>query len=139
MNRKALILTLAFAFSILFATNDSWSWDDELTHKDITDHATDHSVISPNGSDFLLDIGFKKSIDEVLPWDDHHCDDRTHQTKCRVIDWLKYGAEKEDAKINPISGRFNNHFHNPITGEGLDDYAFGIRHVTGKSGCESDC
>ena len=52
------------------------------------------------------------------------CDDETHRTRCNAIDWLKYGAEKEDAMFLLLA-RMYNHFHEPYRDSGLDDFLTG--------------
>ena len=113
-----LILTLAVAVSVRAA----WGWNDEVTHKDLTNYAADKSALASTKKDFFISMGFTKAFDELLPAPGQVCDDKTQKTDCTVIDWLRYGAEKEDAKKRvEWEGRFQNHFHNPLNGKGLSD------------------
>jgi hypothetical protein len=80
----------------------------------------------------VLNLGFVDGLHEKLIWSGQVCDDETKKLDCNAIDWLRYGAEKEAAQISAISGRFNNHFHEPLSGDGLDDYVVGL-HATGES------
>jgi hypothetical protein len=122
MNNKVFAFTMLMTLSTLLFNPSVWAWDNEVTLRDLTDIAADRSVLSPNGPNFLSKIGFTKDYGEMLLWENHQCDDRTYQTNCKVIDWLKYGAEKEDAKKwVEWEGRFQNHFHNPLSGKGLSD------------------
>jgi len=103
-----------------------YGWNHDVTHRDLSEHAVYKSHVDASRGDFLTQISFSKGINDALFWPDRVCDDKTRKSNCTVIDWLKYGAEKEDAtKWLPWRGRFQNHFHNPISGEGLSDISSG--------------
>jgi len=127
-------------FSILFATlflgdllipSQTWCWDDEVTHKSLTEHASKFSIINTSNGSFLKNIGLTDGLNEILLLEDKTCDDKSGQTVCNVLAWLRYGAEKEDeGKYLPyedITLRYLNHFHNPLCDDpscdfgGLDD------------------
>jgi len=85
-------------------------------------------VLSKTKGDFSKNLGFCQGIKEPLKWNINR----------PALDWLREGAELEDAgsKWDAITGkaRFNNHFHNPLkpwTEAGLDDWV-GL-HYTGES------
>ncbi|MDA8139428.1 MAG: hypothetical protein M0036_12320 [Desulfobacteraceae bacterium] len=135
MKNSVRLLFMVITITIAFFHDVSWSWNDEVTHRDLTDYATNYSVLGPN-EDYLNRIGFKTGLGELLPgaangfpWPSTVCDDKTKQTICTIKDWLKYGAEKEDAsKYLPVveaSVRSLNHFHEPISNMGLHDSAQG--------------
>ena len=58
-----LILTLAVAVSVRAA----WGWNDEVTHKDLTNYAADKSALASAKKDFFISMGFTKAFDELLP------------------------------------------------------------------------
>ncbi len=100
-----------------------WAWDDETTHRDLAEQATKQSILGTPDSPVLRIFGFSKSIDEILPWEYQACGNKTGKNNCTVLDWLQYGAQKEDTEKQLMwQGRFENHFHNPITDEGLSDW-----------------
>ena len=70
----------------------------------------------------------------MLLWPGEVCDDDIRKTKCSVLEWLKYGAEKEDAERYVTidqSHRPLNHFHEPISNSGLNSILFnGISALT---------
>ena len=104
----------------------AWSWNDEVTHKTLTDFSAEQSDLSTIGKDILRRIDFEDGLNEVLEWPGHLCGGEKDGTRCTVRDWIRYGAEKEDAKRFTIIpdlfiARSFNHFHEPIGGGGLDD------------------
>jgi Tol biopolymer transport system component len=138
MIRKiVLIINILFFFGLFFY-QDALSWDDEVTHKDLSRSAGENSVLSLTGGDYLKSIGFQDGLNEELVWDGN---------KVEIIEWLSLGAELEDAgNISEIiigKGRFSNHFHNPMKSKdsvdpnnswedaGLDDWF--VFHYTGRS------
>ena len=119
--KKLLVFATLIILYTISAKTIVVAWDDEVTHKDISEFAALQSSLDSTKGDYLRQIGIN-DIDEILLWNGHVCDDKTHRTNCNAVDWLKYGAEKEDAsKSLPWQGRFQNHFHNPVNGEGLSD------------------
>lgn len=129
MKKLKYLLILSLLHHIL-CLSSAFGWNDDITHKDLTDRAVKNSVLFVTKGDYLRSIGFENDVEEVLIWAGKVCDDDTNQTKCGVLDWLKYGAEKEDArKYNLIfnaSVRCLNHFHDPIGNKGLSDAGKGI-------------
>ncbi len=132
MKRRKIFSILIIMIAIVLFITPAWSWDDEVTHKDLTGFAADQSVLNSVQVNYLSIIGIE-NLNEILLWPGHVCDDNARKINCSFKDWLKYGAEKEDAEISEISGRFNNHFHDPLSGEGIDDWELGIYHVIGQS------
>ena len=124
--KKLLHLVLLSLVIYSIYAHEALAWNDDVTHKDLTDRAIDASSFLHSDANNLQSIGFTENLNEVLFWKNHVCDDKTKKKKCNIRDWLKYGAEKEDAAINAISGRFNNHFHDPLSGKGIGDFEFGV-------------
>lgn len=113
-----IILSCLFPFP-------AWSWDNGKTHKQLTESAVNQSILFAGGSDYLKTLGFSGGEAEILYLPGKVCDDQSGETVCTVLQWLKYGAEKEDAEVFfPLvnfSLRYVNHFHDPLSGEGLHD------------------
>jgi hypothetical protein len=125
--KKIGITSIALCiFFGIFMYQDVFPWDDEVTHKDLSEYAAITSVLSKNGGDYLKNLGFDTGLDEVLAWQDKNW---------TITKWLRYGAEREDY-AGPLQmgylngrGRSFNHFHNalkqyPWTEAGLDDWPF---------------
>ena len=119
-----------YYFVLLFVALDmlhvsmAMGWNDKITHKDLSRVAANKSVLSSNNSDYLKTIGFEKGLIEILHFPNQKCGDDIEESECRAIDWIEYGAEKEDAdKYLPLvdlSIRPLNHFHEPIKNQKLD-------------------
>jgi hypothetical protein len=123
MKKYLIVCALSFGIISFFNNRLVWGWDNTVTHKDLTAYAADRSVLASNFGDYLSNIGLE-NLNQKLLWPGQICDDKTQKTDCSIKDWLKYGAEKEDAeKSVEWQGRFQNHFHDPlkIDGEGLSD------------------
>lgn len=106
--KSASIVWLA-CFCLVFC-NDALSWDDKVTHRDLSKYASENSVL---GKGYLSNIGLNKGLDnEVLEW----AGSSTIQ-KGSIQDWIREGSQLEDAGAwyNTITGtsRFKNHFHDP--------------------------
>ena len=106
----------------------SLGYNDKVTHRDLTRRAIDYSLLV-NGKDTLSAMLVSDSVDKILSWPGYVCDEETGKNNCNIIDWLSYGAEKEDENRpwNIFRGRFENHFHNPLKAagdEGLTDTVF---------------
>ncbi len=102
------------------------AWDDKVTHRVLTERAVYNSSLDQSNEDILSSLGFVNGFNEKLQWDGQVCDEKTKQNKCNIIDWLRYGAEKEDADKYPpledLSVRPLNHFHEPISNLGLNGH-----------------
>jgi Tol biopolymer transport system component len=120
MKKQFIIQYAIWIIFSIFQTVNAWGWNDEVTHKSITDYAASNSKWS--NEDRIRSIGFRK-LDDILIWDGHICDDRTKKNNCTLIDWLLYGSEKEDKTTGPIT-RTINHFHDPYRNTGLSDVPF---------------
>lgn len=97
-----VLLNLALSSPVL-------SWDDKVTHRDISEIASNNSILSKSKGDYLKNLGFDKGLMQELEWG----------TKNLIIKkWLAEGAELEDASapLFPVLGttRSFNHFHNPL-------------------------
>jgi len=110
-----------FLFILIFSKY-ALSWDDGVTHKDLSRYAAESSTLSKDKGDYLRNIGFNKGLNkDELVW---------NGGKRSIKEWLASGAELEDS---PLSRSFN-HFHNPLklwSQAGLDDWF--VFHLTGKS------
>jgi hypothetical protein len=130
--RKILYVCFFFVYICFAFEKDALSWDNEVTHKDLSSFAAENSVLSKAKDDYMRNCGFNKGLSEEFTW---------NRKKLTVIDWLRTGADLEDSS-GPLSvgyidgkGRSFNHFHNPLkpwTLSGLNDWV-GPLHFTGKS------
>jgi hypothetical protein len=83
----------------------AYSWDDNVTHYNITRYAAGYSTLDVTKGDALKAIGFRDGLNELLTW-------RNRETRFvagRVQDWLAEGSRLEDS-----GARWLNHFHNPL-------------------------
>lgn len=88
--------------TIVILCSDAFAWNAEFTHRDLSQSAAEHSILNTG---LLGDIGFVKGLaDEKLGWDGQ---------KLSITDWFRNGALLED-EGGTFSGRFYNHFHNPL-------------------------
>jgi hypothetical protein len=114
-------VTLIISF-ILNASKNALSWDDGVTHKDLSRYAAESSVLGKSKGDYLKNLGFEKGLNEEIKWNETNI----------IVEWLAKGAELEDAGgfiplLQPPS-RSVNHFHNPLKSwsqAGLDDIKTG--------------
>lgn len=108
MYRKIRYICILILIFSLISAKYSIAWDDKVTHKDISKFAAEHSVLGKNKGDYLKNIGFDNSLDEMIIW---------NGVSHEVFEWLRVGAELEDAGSywDAIMGRarYNNHFHDP--------------------------
>jgi hypothetical protein len=119
--KKIMRICLLFFVLVSFAfEQDVLSWDNDVTHRDLSSFAAQNSVLSKTKGDYLKNIGFNKELLEEFTW---------NNKKRTVEDWLREGAFLEDSvvwyELITNRGRFNNHFHNPLklwSSAGLDDY-----------------
>jgi hypothetical protein len=99
MNRSLMILLLLFGVLSIYG-GVALAWNDEITHKDISEYAAEVSVLGKTSGDYLKNLGFTSGIDENLSWGN-----RTQLIRL----WIRDGAFYEDA-----GNRSYNHFHNPL-------------------------
>ena len=76
------------------------AWDNEVTHKALSEYATESSVLNVNNGNYLKNLGFKFGLKEELAWG---------AQKQTVAKWIRDGANLEDIGSRPF-----NHFHNPL-------------------------
>lgn len=127
MKKTHISLTLFILFGFVF-NNIALSWDDSVTHKDLSEYAAGSSVLDKNKGDYLRNIGFVDALDTQVKWGEEKS----------IKKWLAEGANLEDKSSFgfPILGttRSFNHFHNPLkpwSQAGLDDWV--VFHYTGES------
>lgn len=126
INKMLAYSILTVIISVSYCRN-SYSWDNEVTHKDLATYSAEASVLSKDNTDYLKSIGFTLALDEVFAWQGKNW---------TITKWLRDGAEREDAGTN-LQGflglaRYNNHFHNPLKpwgSAGLDDLVFGKQYL----------
>ncbi len=118
---KTVFIFLIFYY--FFAHNVLYAWDNDITHRDLSEIAARKSVLGTQ--DYLKNIGFSKGLDEKVNGKE-------------VFKWIRDGTFLEDQSDwgFPLLGttRSVNHFHNPTkpwAQAGLDDWF--IRHYTGES------
>lgn len=85
------------------------AWDNERTHKDLSNIASEHSVLTDGRGNYLQKVGVGDGLDETFKWG--------LVTKT-AKQWIQEGAFLEDkgSSWDAVSGkaRYNNHFHNPL-------------------------
>ncbi len=131
MNKITFIYITLFAlFSFVFNGNNAFSWDNKVTHRDLSEYAAVSSVLGKDKGDYLKNLGFDEGLKEEL---------KCVETKRTIKKWLAEGAELEDTSnaLFPLFGttRSFNHFHNPLkpwSEAGLDDWVLFL-HYTGQS------
>ena len=131
IKKKLISLTLTILFGVV-CNNIALSWDDKVTHKDLSEYAAENSVLDKNKGDYLKNLGFVEELKAEF---------RLSGSKQSVTKWLREGAMLEDSS-GPLSvgyingkGRSFNHFHNPLKPwdeAGLNDW-MGPLHFIGKS------
>jgi hypothetical protein len=138
MKRIIFVSMALIVFFSIIICEDALTWDDSVTHKDLSEYAVENSVLRTckNETDlncnYLKALGLNRGLDEVLVW---------LGKNWIVTKWLREGAEREDARsIAQLAvgyGRSFNHFHNPLKpweNAGLDDWVLlPPFHVTGES------
>jgi hypothetical protein len=109
IRRKNRVI-IAIVFSV-FITNVAFAWNDKVTHPDLTEAAV--MLIRDNWFDPYLqnNFGFKKNVQELLPYKNE---------QMTILDILKEGSKEED---RPLSRSFN-HFHEPISNLGLNQFCW---------------
>ncbi|MFQ5598532.1 MAG: hypothetical protein ACE5GK_10830 [Nitrospiria bacterium] len=116
--------SLAFLIVVLSAISPAFAWDNKTTHRDLSNVAAERSVL---GKGYLRNVlGIEGALDARVHWEGGKLGkDR------RIRQWLQDGGEFEDD-----SGRFFNHFHNPLrphpwSDAGLNDSIIFIRDERG--------
>jgi len=100
MRKETLLIVLISIHIVSFLQEEVWSYDDRVTHPDLTKEAIDVSMLS----DYLKSsLGFSKGRDQIY-------------NQKTIIELLQLGSTNEDEKPRGF-----NHFHNPINDSGLDD------------------
>ena len=119
-NKFSVIINSCVLFFLIMHGN-SLSWDNEVTHKDLSEIAAQNSVLNAQTDNCLKNLGLNKGLKEVFKWN----------KKQAITDWLREGADLEDAgnlwQSVTKQSRSYNHFHNPTkqypwTDAGLNDY-----------------
>ncbi len=112
--KKTLILLSIFSIIAFVFARCALSWNDSVTHMDISEYAAEISVLSTSNGDYLKNLGFNNGIEENLEWG--------NRSK-KVRKWLAEGGKLEDDRGINIA-RSKNHFHDPLKlwqSAGLDD------------------
>lgn len=99
---------LFILISILWGRN-GFSWNDSITHRNLSEYAAEQSVLSTGKGDYLKNIGFNNNLDEYVKW---------NGSEWKVREWIREGALQEDVGTNwqgfTGQARYLNHFHNPL-------------------------
>jgi Tol biopolymer transport system component len=118
-HKQYLFIILASVFIALQCMPVAVAWDDDTTHRDLSEIAAQRSIL---GNRYLENtLGIKEGLDSRLIW----MGGATGTNK-KISEWIQDGADFEDK-----SGRFYNHFHNPYlrdqpwTEAGLSDIVLG--------------
>lgn len=92
-------------FTLVFYNCNSYAWNAETTHKELSENAAHFSVLNITKGDYLKNLGFNNNLEEAFIFNGE-----SKTTK----DWIgKIGGVLED-EGGTFSGRFYNHFHNPL-------------------------
>ena len=126
MKRTMAVAVLIF---VSVFSGHAFSWDDGVTHKDLSEYAAINSILDKSKGDYLNGLGFPDGLYTWLKWNGN----RTIKDGY-IIEWLREGAMLEDSS-GPLfigyidgKGRSFNHFHNPLkpwAQAGLDDFFTG--------------
>ncbi|MFQ5598534.1 MAG: hypothetical protein ACE5GK_10840 [Nitrospiria bacterium] len=120
--RKAVIYISILVMSIPTAM----AWDNETTHRDLSEVAAERSAL---GNGYLQNVlGINAGLGARLHWDGGK-----RKKQKSILEWLQDGGEFEDD-----SGRFFNHFHNPLrphpwSDAGLNDSVLGFSFTGGSA------
>lgn len=124
---RRIVCTMVLILTILYQEN-GWAWNDEVTHQYLSEKAAEHSVLGSAKGNYLKNLGFNNNLDEIFT---------LNGESKKIRDWIRFGALKEDfatwGTLISQTAPFYNHFHNPLTNTGLDDYVLGIYYVVGQS------
>jgi hypothetical protein len=119
MTNKVVVYIISFLLFALIFCQNVYSWDNEVTHRDLSGYAAEISVLEKNEGDYLKNLGFENALDEYF---------LSGQIRNKVREWLREGAflEDEASSSDTVTGRarYNNHFHNPLkpwSAAGLSD------------------
>lgn len=110
---KNRVLKIFILISFLILIKNSWAWEDDTTHRDISKIAAQKSLLSDGTN--IRNLGFEEELNLVQDADGSW-----------VPQWVKSiedGAQEED-----ISPRWRNHFFNPLMSwdeAGLSDIWWG--------------
>jgi hypothetical protein len=128
--KKTIFCLVFFVTTSLIVSNDLFGWDNDVTHKDLSEYAAKNSVLDISKGNYMKTLGFNNGLTEKFVW---------MNKSWSVLLWLRDGAFYEDAGSIPqgIAGtaRYINHFHNPLkpwTEAGLNDTVVGF-HYAGES------
>lgn len=100
-----------FVFILVFLVSRAWGWDNKTTHLDMSESATNQSVL--NYGYLTSNLGLQFGVDAALTWASN-----STTINNSVIGWIQLGANTEDDLVPP---RVVNHFHNPLSNSGLTD------------------
>ncbi len=107
---KKIVYSLIILLSVVVFYKESLSWNENITHRDLSEYAAKYSILGKTQGDRLKDIGFQDGLDENIRWNKDQS----------VIEWLQEGAKSEDKSdwgfpvIPGTTTRSFNHFHNPL-------------------------
>lgn len=105
--KQLIRIFLYFFISFLFAVQSAYSWDNDITHMDLSKFAAEFSVLrscideDDINCSYLKNIGLANDLGEFFQWGKYEKD---------AEKWIEEGAKYED---KPTLRSFN-HFHNPL-------------------------
>jgi len=86
-----------------------YSWDDTVTHRDITSLAAETSMLGAGKVNYLRTLGLIGGLAEKLEW---------NGMKRTALEWIQEGARLEDEgdllDFASARSRSYNHFHDPL-------------------------
>ena len=97
MRKMVHIGIFVIFFAIFIFYESALSWDDGVTHKDLSEYAAESSILrgcidqQDQGCNYLKVLGFSKGLIESLEWNGNS----TIKTGL-IKDWIREGAELED-------------------------------------------
>jgi len=99
MFEKRIMISILIAFSVtVICASYAIAYDDQITHRDLTEEATKKSALD---SYLIKNLGFAEGLKALL---------KNGVESKKIIDWLKKGSTDEDSPMC----RASNHFHNPL-------------------------
>lgn len=102
MRKPFFLLTPLFV--LLLCPLPSGAWNDKVTHKDLSEKAAEHSVLSLTKGDYLKKLGLEKGLGEEFTF---------NGTTKTVKEWFGHGSIEEDA-VSLAGAPFFHHFHDPL-------------------------